>query len=61
MIDDRIDDDDEDVLPLLIELTKVVSKLNMFEPHPLLALLVDRATRIIERREQEPIKPIRIQ
>jgi hypothetical protein len=62
MIDDHTDDDsDDDVLPVLIELTKVVSKLNMYEPHPLLALLVDRAQRIIDRHEREPITPIRIQ
>jgi hypothetical protein len=55
------DEDDDDELQVMIELTKVVAKLNMYEPHPLLALLVTRAQRIIERHERQAIEPIRIQ
>jgi hypothetical protein len=45
----------------MIELMKVVAKLNMFEPHPLLALLVNRAQRIIEKHERNALGEISIQ
>ena len=60
---DHIDDcSDADIELVFLALTRVVAKLNIYEPNEHLTVLLNHAKRIIETRfELEPNPPIGIQ
>jgi hypothetical protein len=56
--DERDDQEDEDVLQVLLALTKIVSRLNAVQPDHHLQATLARAQRIIERSMPDALKEI---